>query len=326
MMRTPAPVPTPAQYGGGQPPLVAQRAYDRGFYWTYHATAVEVPPTTLLPIGWDGLNLNPGDDPATGMCAVVEDVAGWLDGPPLVGNDQALTLADGVAWGAKTLGARVITLSGAAIGPPDLLAVLRDQLASRAASRYPAPLSITNASGGGKTLTAMVRGDSDQFKYTWVGLNAFRWQVVLTAADPALYGDWQQQILAPGGGQATGRNYQRAYSWQYASSQVPNTATLANGGNWPAPVYLLYLGDLAQSTITDDDGSGTLVVASLAPGMDMLLASDSLLASAEGGVSRAAYVLPGSTPLVLAPQSSTRWHLYSSGGGQVTLSWREAWI
>ena len=58
------------------------------------------------------------------------------------------TLADGVAWGAKTLGARVITLSGAAQGPPDQLAALRDQLAMRAASRYPAPLSITGAAGG----------------------------------------------------------------------------------------------------------------------------------------------------------------------------------
>jgi len=318
-------IPAPLELATPSAPA-RTRGYRRGYDWLYHATGTDVPPSTLVPIEWDGLSLNAPGDGLSSLLAVVENVEGWLDSPPLQGNDAALTLADGSAWGPKTLGSRVLTLTGAATGPRDQLAQLRDALASRAASRYPADLTITGAGGGGLTLTASVRGDSDSFKHVWLGSTGIRWSVVLTAADPALYGPWQQAVLAPGGGGATGRFYQRTYTWAYASPTLPNSALLANDGNWPAPVYLLYEGDLTQSTVTDDEGSGQLVVASLAAGLQVLLASDTLVAQAAGGLSRASSVLPGSVPLLVAPQSTTRWHLYASGGGQVTLSWRGAWV
>ena len=68
---------------------------------------------------------------------VVENVTGWLDSPPLNGNDAARVISDGAAWGPKTLGARIVTISGVAMGPRDQLGAFRDQLGARAAPASP---------------------------------------------------------------------------------------------------------------------------------------------------------------------------------------------
>ena len=183
----------------------------------------------------------------------------------------------------------------------------------RRAPGSPLDLTITNPTGLGRTLTASVRGDTDALRWTPLGLYGFRWQVVLTAADPALYeDDWQEVTLAPGAGGATGRLYQRLPPWVYAGQGVPTQAMLENDGNWPAPVFMLYTGDFASgSQVTDDDQSGAVNLAALQPGEQVLVESDTLSAVAAGGLSRASYILAGSTPLVLPPLSQGQWHLYS---------------
>jgi hypothetical protein len=309
------------------PDLPYIRWYDRRFDWAYVAPAVPIPPTSpmLVPVEWDGLSLNTGDDPVTGLCLVIENVQGWLDSPPLEGHDTARAIADGSAWGPKTLGARTVILTGSAAGPRDQLGAIRDQLAARAAARLPAPLAITDG-GLDRTLVASVRGGTEAFRHTPLGSSGFRYQVSLTAADPAIYAaEWQQVKLSPGGGDATGRAYQRAYTWQYASSSVPNSAQLANDGNFPAVVYALYRGDLDTSELRDEAG-GLINFAALDQGMEVLVESDTLSAIGAGGITRASYVLPGSIPMSLPPASSSRWHLYSAGYGEVTLAWRSAWV
>lgn len=306
--------------------LQPTRGYDRGFAWTYAGPPqVPDPSVNLLPVFWGGLPLNGGDDPDSGLCTVIEDVGGWVDSPPLNGNDQARLIADGAAWGPKTLGARVITLQGAATGPRDVLAWLRDQLAVLAASRDPAALSITGAAGDSRTLTADVRAGTDSFKHTWLGHTGIRWTVTLTAADPLLYEDnWQTVTLVtslPGG---TGRTYQRTYSWQYASPTLPNSALLTNEGNWPAPVYALYSGDLSQSQLTDEAG-GLILLDVLQPGMVIQVDTSTLTAQASG-LSRASYILPGSVAMSIPPAQTAQWHLYATGGGSVQLAWRSTWV
>jgi hypothetical protein len=306
-------------------PLV--RGYDRDFDWIYSADVTPVPPPAsgLVPVSWDGLALNTGDQPS-GLCLVIENVDGWADSPPLSGHDTELVLADGGGWGVKTLGPRIITLSGAALGPRDQLAALHDQLAARAAAKQPADLTITGAAGGTRAMSASVRAGSDQYKQTWLSPTAFRWQVVLTAADPALYeSPWQQAILSNGPGGATGRPYQRRYQWQYAASYLPNSSLLVNRGNWPAPVYALYHGDLDQSQLSDDQG-GIINLAPITADQQILLYTPTLAAIAAGGLSRASYVLPGSVPMVINAGSTARWHLYGAGYGSVTLAWRSAWV
>ena len=44
---------------------------------------------TLVPVEWDGLSLNTGDQGDGGLCSVIENVEGWVDSPPLNGNDAA---------------------------------------------------------------------------------------------------------------------------------------------------------------------------------------------------------------------------------------------
>jgi len=305
-------------------PLV--RPYDRDFDWVYGSAADPVPPTPpgLVAVMWDGVALNTGDQDS-GLCSIIENVDGWLDSPPLEGHDTEMVLADGAGWGIKTLGPRVITLAGCAIGTRDVLAPFRDQLARRAAARQPADLTIVDAAGGGLALTASVRGGSDQLKLTWLGPYAFRWQVVLTAADPALYGDWQQASVSNGPGGATGRPYKRKYQWQYASSFLPNSALLVNDGNWPAPVYALYQGDLNQSQLSDGVG-GSINLAAINAQEQVLVYTATLAAITSGGLSRASYILPGSVPMLVAPGTTARWDLYGAGAGSVSLAWRSAWV
>jgi hypothetical protein len=308
-------------------PYALTRGYDQLYDRIYGPDASAVPPSTpgLISVYWDGLALNTGDDPATGLCSVIENVDGWLDSPPLNGHDAELVLADGAGWGVKTLGPRTITLSGAAVGPRDQLGRLRDQLAVRAAGKQPADLTITDAGALDRALTASVRG-TDQFKLTWLSRYAYRWQATMLAADPALYdAEWQQAVLSNGSGGTTGRPYKRIYTWQYAASYLPNSQLLVNDGNWPSPVFALYQGDLAQSQLSDDQG-GVINLAAITAGQQILVYTATLAAVTSGGLSRASYVLAGSVPMVLAAESTARWHLYGAGLGSVTLAWRSAWV
>jgi hypothetical protein len=304
------------------------RAYDRAFDWMYDYTPPARPDlgVLLVPITWDGLNLNPGDMISQGgLCTIVENVTGWLDSPPLDGNDTALVISDGSAWGPKVLGARTIVISGAVAGPRDQLAAFRDQLAVRAASRQPADLSITD-DGLGRTLTAQVRADTAQYQQTWVAPVCWRYQVTLTAADPVLYEDtWQTATLSPTLS-STGRLYQKVYQWTYGSQYQPNTALLTNEGTVPAKVFAIYTGDLGQSILSDEEGN-QIIVGPLAVGEQVQVETDTLTALAAGGISRASYVQPGSTPMDVDALSTERWHLaVPTGAGYITLAWRSAWV
>jgi hypothetical protein len=301
------------------------RRYDRDFppAWAYGPRPRTPDESRLIPVTWAGLPLNIGDLP-DGSCTVIENVEGWLDSPPLEGNDAARSIADGSAWGPKTLGARLITLTGAATGPREYLGWLRDQLAARASSREPAELAITD-SGVARTLTAEVRGGSERFRHTWITPSALRWQVTLTAADPLLYeGTWQTATLIGEAAEDTGRDYPRPHPWQYAAPYIGNSALLANAGNWDAPVFALYTGDLSESRLTAE--GGLIRLAPLAAGMEIRVATATLQAEAAGGLSRASYILPGSVPLVIPPAATARWFLYAAGRGTVQLAWRSAWV
>ena len=279
----------------------------------------------LVPVSWDDLPLNTGDQ-ESGLCAVVERVEGWLDSPPVDGHDAARSIADGAAWGPKTLGPRTIVITGAAAGPRGALGSFRDALAARAAAREPGELAITDG-GHGRTLVADVRAGSELLRVTWHGPAMYRYQVTMTAADPVLYdARWQTRMLFNESRDVTtGRQYARAYAWRYASSEVPNSGILANDGNTPAPVYALYEGDLIESRLVADAGR-MIRLAPVAPEMQILLATATLTASAVGGLSRASFVMPGSRPLTIAAASSARWSLFSAGFGNVTLAWRSAWL
>lgn len=301
------------------PPRVIRRRYDRGFDWAYDPANV-APPVVgggLIGVLWDGLSLNTGDP------GIVENVEGWEDSPPLEGHDAERSIADGAAWGPKTRHARLITVHGAAAGPRDQLQWFRDQLTARAASREPAPLEVTI---GERTLVADVRAGTDRYKQHALGPGAFRYEVTLTAADPYLYeASWRDAELRTGGGEDTGRPYPVEYAWRYAEPYLPNTARLANTGNADAPAWAVYEGDLAESRLVSDQG-GIIRLAALAAGMRIRVATATLTAEAEGGLSRASYILPGSRPITVAASSTARWSLYSTGAGSVTLGWRSAWV
>jgi hypothetical protein len=56
------------------------------------------------------------------------------------------------------------------------------------------------------------------------------------------------------------------------------------------------------------------------------VATATLTAEAPGGISRASFILPGSRPLWVPPDTSARWTLRAGGRGTVTLAWRSTWV
>jgi hypothetical protein len=312
------------------PPRYPPRRYDRAFgpSWGYNPEprAPSEGRDMLVPIEWDGLPLNIGDAGEGGFFSVIENVEGWLDSPPVDGNDAARSIADGSVWGPKTLGARTIVLHGVVAGPRAALGLMRNELAARTAKREPAPLSITDGFGLSRTLTADVRAGSEGLRHAWLSPSAFRWEVTLTAADPLLYGPWESEQLSTGtGDEDTGREYQREFGWTYGQPFLPNTALLANPGNADAQVFALYHGDLIESRMTDDLG-GVVRMVRLEAGEQVRVATATLTAEGPGGVSRANYILPGSQPMLIPAGGASRWHLYSGGYGHIELAWRAAWV
>ena len=302
------------------------RHYDRTFDWSYFDTGpLPAAGRGLIPVVLDGLWLNTGDTDS-GLCAVVTSVEGWLDSPPVNGNDVARTISDGAAWGPKVLGPRTIVIHGAAAGPRDELGSFRAQLAARAAGRDPVVLAVGTMDGA-TVQTADVRAGTDSYRHQPLGSGGFRWQLTLTAADPAIYdGTWQAARLTNvTEGAETGRGYPRPYPWQYAGSYVPNSAVLRNAGNHAAPVYALYEGDMTESTLSDGHG-GIIRLAGLDAGVQILVSTATLIAEAPGGLSRASFILPGSRPMTLPPVSTGRWYLRATGRGAVSLGWRSAWV
>jgi hypothetical protein len=277
----------------------------------------------LQPITWDGLAINPGYDPASGLTIVTEDVAGWLDSPPLDGGDIARALSDGVAYGPKILGARQIVISGVVItdGTSADLPPFRDKLAAKASARTPVVLSITDDAG--RTLTATVRADSDSFKWTFLTPVAFRWQVTLTAGDPKLYDANVQGVILSNTAGGGGWGYLRTYPRTYPLSSLASTAWLANAGNAETTVLALYSGPLT-SGVRLTDGTNSIFLAALGPGEQVYVDTARLVAAAPGGASRASYIQPGSAPLTVLP-GGEQWSLIGSGSGTVQLQWQSAY-
>jgi hypothetical protein len=300
----------------------ASRGYDRDFDWTYVVPPRE-PTRPPVPVVWDGLWLNTGDQD-NGLCLVVERITGWLDSAPVDGNDVDRVISDGAAWGPKVMRSRTVVITGVAAGPRVLLGQLRDQLAARTANREPVLLAVGDFDQQ-RVLTADVRAGSDAYRHTPLGSAGFRYQVTLTAADPALYASTWQTATLTNVTEGTGREYPKDYSWSYASPYIANSAMLRNEGNADAPVYALYEGQLTESALTDNR-SGIIRVAQLETGVRILVSTATLVAEAEGGLSRASYLLPGSRPMTVPPGSSSRWFLRSAGLGSITLAWRSTWL
>jgi hypothetical protein len=299
---------------------MATRRYDRDYEptpWEYAPRPRVSAPGRQIGIVWDGLPLNPGNL-EDGSTLAVESVEGWDDSPPMAGHDAERAIADGAAWGPKTLQPRHVVIHGAAVGEPDNLYRFRDQIVGRAASRQPSQLGIGNR-------VAQVRCGTELLRVHWHGPHLVRYEVVLTAADPVLYDAVAQQAVLGNVTGDTGRPYPREYSWGYAQPYIGNSVLLGNLGNWPAPVFALFEGELTESRLTDGRG-GIIRVAPLAAGMAITVATATLVAEAAGGVGRASYILPGSRPMSVPVQGVVRWHLYAAGSGTVTLAWRSAWV
>jgi hypothetical protein len=278
------------------------------------------PNAGLVPVRWNGTNLNPGyrDD---GLLAIVTDVEGWYGTPPLDGHNLDRALADGAILGPKVIRPRVVVISGAATGPRDACLAFARELAGLAALKAPADLVIAE---DGHELVASVRADSDQMTHEWAGPVLFRYSVPATAVDPRLYeADWQSVTVSLAGGEATGRHYARTYEWTYGAASLPNSARIVNPGNAETFVWARWEGPLGESRLTD--GVNTIIMAPLLDGQAILVDTETLTATAPGGATRASFILAGSRPLLVPPYSSPTWRLYGTGTGSIGLMWRGAW-
>lgn len=276
---------------------------------------------TLVPVNWDGTELNPGprDD---GLLAIVTNVIGWYGTPAINGNDLERALTDGAIYGPKVLAARAIAIEGAVNGPRDLCLEFSRRLAALAAAREPADFAVGE---NGAMLVTAVRASTEQLTHEWRGPQLFYYTVTVTAADPRLYETgWRTAVLRFAPGEATGRIYPRTYPWRYAAAQIPTTARMENPGNAASPVWALYSGPLGETRLTD--GVRQIRVGPLVDGEQILLNCETLVATAAGGATRASYILPGSVPMFVPAESEPTWRIYGTGGGSVALQWRGAFI
>lgn len=274
---------------------------------------------TLVAVEWDDLALNVLND--AGLTAVVTEVDGWYGTPDAETNDVNRALTDGSLYGPKVIAAREITVKGTALGPRDQLIALRDALATRTVATAPGEVVIGDP-WLNTELAATVRASSG-LSHAFLNPNTFTYEVTLLAADPRRYiHAWSEAVIRLSGGGTSGRHYPRTYQWQYGSTEVAGTARLTNVGNVAAPVYAVYTGPLSESRLTDSNRQ--IRIAALADGEQIMIDTDSLVAQAPGGATRASFVLAGSAPLLVPPRTTVTWNLLATGTGTVHLYWRGA--
>ncbi|MBG0818251.1 fibronectin type III domain-containing protein [Planomonospora sp. ID82291] len=120
-----------------------------------------------------------------GVTWTVEDEDGWSSSPPVrpVGGDNDGD--DGGFAGSGLYGPRVITLTGVAVARShESMLAAKQRLAGLLHPRQSAELRVIEQV---LTRRAQVRL-SDQVEVADIGTHAFRWSMVLTAADPRRYG------------------------------------------------------------------------------------------------------------------------------------------
>lgn len=277
----------------------------------------------LLPeVNWAGLALN--DERADGTALVVSNFSGWYGTSDATVGDVARALVDGMVPGPKVLGPAEMTLEGYVAGGTRATVMgALDALAARAGARDPAVMVVSDPRLG-RSEQRELRA-TGALSATWIGPNAFSYNVALRATDPRRYSTQLNSVTLFRGTGETGRLYPRTYSWRYRSPVTTTGAILANEGNVPAPVLLTYTGDFSASRVTDGR-TGTINVEPLPGGMRLFVNSDTLAIWAPGGYSRARFLQPGSRPMTVPP-GSVRWSLYvQEGHGTVQLQWRSAWL
>jgi hypothetical protein len=122
-----------------------------------------------------------------------------------------------------------------------------------------------------------------------------------------------------------GASLPRSYPRKYAQTALPNSATLVNQGNVPAPATLVYQGELTGSRLVDNATGNTIYLGPVAAGTMVTVDSGTLSAYAPGGASRASYIGPASVPLLIPALSQATWTLYAAGSGSVTVQWSSTW-
>ena len=300
---------------------VPVRGYERGFDWTYELEPL-APLRELVPVVLDGLWLNTGDQ-GNGLCVVVENL--------------------GLGWTARRWTAT--TWHGSSATAP------RGGRGARAAHHHdhrrrhrparparPVPRRAGHARGQPRAgaagrgdwdlqrvLTADVRAGTELYRHRTLGATGFKYQLSLTAADPALYlGTWQTATLSNITEDTTGRDYPREYPWAYASPYISNQATLRNDGNYPAPVHALYTGDLSRS------GPDRWPRRAGAGGRAGQRSADPrghrhLDRGGRAACPRELH-LARQPPDVDTAAQHRRWFLRAAGQGSIVLAWRSTWV
>lgn len=274
-----------------------------------------------------------GDWDATGVAAdgtlwVLEDADGWDDAPDVRIDFADRVGVDGAFDAPGNYEARQITLSGAAVNPDRArLQQAKDTL--RAVARNLGALSTLVGTDvlGARQLSVKRSG---QLKIDPLGDAAFRYELVLTAPDPVLYGideqsvttslidladtsdgDWKFPMTFPygfagagtGAGVMVARNEGNVTSWPVFRFNGPGTGlTVAHRG---------------QAVTVTNLGAGNYLVVDMA-------AHSALL---QGDQPRRDLIAPGPQWFGLEPGDNTV-SFYASvySSATVTMTWRSAWL
>lgn len=243
-----------------------------------------------LGVTLDGLAFNQGAVDDNGVQYHLRSIEGW-DSPSLRVDLDDRPLGHGAYRGTSYYGVREIGLKGVLVSPYGLesLRLAKDRLA------YACDLTdtdgvLTVAEAPAKR--ALVRR-AGRLRYAQVGGHLLRWELDLTAADPRKYGTALRSVTLTGG----------------------QSGTASNAGQFRAgaPLVLVFT------------GAGTMQVGAVAVTVSGPATIDTLEGTVMDGSSTVYSRLTSSGPLPTLPPAAGTSVSYS-GGGQVTLTWRDTWV
>lgn len=262
---------------------------------------------------------------------ILENCKGWDDTPPVRLDMPVRAGADGRFPAPGRYDAKVITLSGACVAP--------DRAASWAAKRRLAQVAADLINGAALVGTMpdgvgyQVRcRRSEAWKLIHLGNTGFRYEAVVTAADPCLYSDVLHQATATltDSSGATGGAWKFTMSWPYGfagTGVTPGQFTVVNQGNYPTWPDITVFGPGTNLTLHHQQTNRSLVVTSLAADQYVRLDSKNRQVLLMNTSSRRDLLTPDSQWFPLLPGTNNiAFYAATFTAAYVLLSWRDAWL
>lgn len=275
---------------------------------------------------WDWTYAGVAFGGATGID--VNRVDGWLDLPDVRTADAPRSRANGYYAGLDLAGVRTIRFEIEVIAPDStaawaLIAPLQNVTVVQAAEQ-----ALVGQTPGLPAIRALCRPRRRNTPIEWDRtIGAIRMDLEFQTTNPLLLADTASSAVSALALATTGLTFSAAAPFVFGSV-TGNTIAATNAGNYDADWTATFTGPLvAPELVHVATGKRiSLTGANLAAGETLIVDSASRTVKLNGTASRYSWLSTTSQWFTLAPGSNAVTFLGASGAGNVTLSWRSAWM